>query len=165
MESTLSVRLNIPQHSIDSHVQDTGVEQDDYFSTLGKAFIGLRLMLEAYPSKKWFVVIGDDNYVLLDSYITLLSAFDPDKPWALTRMVYTRKFGCKAAGGASIITSRAMTQELARSLEPWYQGIYDRSKGNVKKASIEDKFHDISFQRLVEHHNHSWVHLSELLHE
>lgn len=74
---------------------DTGVEQDDYFSTLGKAFVGLRLMLDAYPTKKWFVVLGDDNYVLLDNYVNVLSAFDPDQPWALSRMVYRQKFGCK----------------------------------------------------------------------
>lgn len=74
---------------------DTGIEQDDYFSTLGKAFVGLRLMLEAYPTKKWFVVLGDDNYVLLDNYVNVLSAFDPDQPWALSRMVHRNKFGCK----------------------------------------------------------------------
>lgn len=74
---------------------DTGIEQDDYFSTLGKAFIGLRLMLEAYPAKKWFVVLGDDNYVLLDNYVNVLSAFDPEQPWALSRMVHRNKFGCK----------------------------------------------------------------------
>lgn len=74
---------------------DTGVEQDDYFSTLGKAFVGLRLMLDAYPSKKWFVVLGDDNYVLLANYVNVLSAFDPDQPWALSRIVPRQKFGCK----------------------------------------------------------------------
>lgn len=74
---------------------DTGIEQDDYFSTLGKAFVGLRLMLEAYPAKKWFVVLGDDNYVLLDNYVNVLSAFDPEQPWALSRMVHRNKFGCK----------------------------------------------------------------------
>lgn len=74
---------------------DTGIEQDDYFSTLGKAFVGLRLMLEAYPTKKWFVVLGDDNYVLLDNYVNVLSAFDPEQPWALSRMVHRNKFGCK----------------------------------------------------------------------
>ncbi|CAM9359645.1 unnamed protein product [Discosporangium mesarthrocarpum] len=147
------------------HLLNTGVEQDDYFSTLGKAFIGLRLMLEAYPSKKWFVVIGDDNYVLIDNYVRLLSAFDPEKPWAITRMVYTGKFGCKAAGGASIITSRRMTEALAPYLEPWFREIYERSEGDVRKASMEDKYHDIAFQRLVEHHNYSWVHLPQLMHE
>lgn len=74
---------------------DTGIEQDDYFSTLGKAFVGLRLMLEAYPTKKWFVVLGDDNYVVLDNYVNVLSAFDPEQPWALSRMVHRNKFGCK----------------------------------------------------------------------
>lgn len=52
-------------------------------------------MLEAYPTKKWFVVLGDDNYVLLDNYVNVLSAFDPDEPWALSRMVHRNKFGCK----------------------------------------------------------------------
>ncbi|CAN0018111.1 unnamed protein product, partial [Ectocarpus sp. 4 AP-2014] len=42
-------------------------------------------MLEAYPRKKWFVVLGDDNYVLLDNYINALSAFDPEEPLALSR--------------------------------------------------------------------------------
>lgn len=76
---------------------DTGILEDDYFSTLGKAFIGLRLMLEAYPSKKWFVVLGDDNYVLMDNYVNVLSAFDPEQPWALSRIVFRDKFGCKAS--------------------------------------------------------------------
>lgn len=80
------------------HVIDTGILEDDYFSTLGKAFVGLRLMFEAYPTKKWFVVLGDDNYVLMDNYINVLSAFDPDKQWALSRMVFREKFGCKASG-------------------------------------------------------------------
>lgn len=74
---------------------DTGIKQDDYFSTLGKAFVGLRLMLEAYPTKKWFVVLGDDNYVHVDNYVNALSAFDPDMPWALSHMVNRKKFGCK----------------------------------------------------------------------
>lgn len=52
-------------------------------------------MLEAYPTKKWFVVLGDDNYVLLDNYVNVLSAFDPEQPWALSRMVHRNKFGCK----------------------------------------------------------------------
>eukprot|EP00752_Nemacystus_decipiens_P016333 g14608.t1 len=147
------------------HLLDTGIEQDDYFSTLGKAFVGLRLMLEAYPTKKWFVVLGDDNYVLLDNYVNVLSAFDPEQPWALSRMVHRNKFGCKVAGGASVITSRAMTQQLSPHLEPWYQGIVERSGGDVNKAAEEDKFHDIAFQKLVENIGHSWVHLDELPHE
>lgn len=81
----------------DSGRKDTGIEQDDYFSTLGKAFVGLRLMLAAYPKKKWFVILGDDNYVHLDNYVNALSAFDPDQPWAISRMVYRQKFGCKAS--------------------------------------------------------------------
>lgn len=40
-----------------------------------------------------------------------------------------------------------MTQELAPHLEPWYQGILERSGGNVNKASEADKFHDIAFQK------------------
>ncbi|CBJ48317.1 conserved unknown protein [Ectocarpus siliculosus] len=147
------------------HLLDTGIEQDDYFSTLGKAFVGLRLMLDAYPTKKWFVVLGDDNYVLLDNYINALSAFDPEEPLALSRMVHRNKFGCKVAGGASVITSRAMTRQLSPHLEPWYQGIVERSGGDVNKATEEDKFHDIAFQKLVEHLGHSWVHLDELPHE
>lgn len=83
---------------------DTGIEQDDYFSTLGKAFVGLRLMLEAYPTKKWFVVLGDDNYVLVDNYVNVLSAFDPEQPWALSRMVHRNKFGCKVRATAVYAT-------------------------------------------------------------
>eukprot|EP00904_Undaria_pinnatifida_P001249 jgi/Undpi1/11124/HiC_scaffold_30.g13422.m1 len=147
------------------HLLDTGVEQDDYFSTLGKAFVGLRLMLDAYPSKKWFVVLGDDNYVLLANYVNVLSAFDPDQPWALSRIVPRQKFGCKVAGGAGVVTSRAMTRELSPHLEPWYRGIVERSGGDVKKAREEDKFHDISFQKLVESVGHSWIHLEEFPHE
>ncbi|CAN0528378.1 unnamed protein product, partial [Ectocarpus sp. 12 AP-2014] len=37
--------------------------------------------------------------------------------------------------------------------------------GDVNKAAEEDKFHDIAFQKLVEHLGHSWVHLDELPHE
>lgn len=74
---------------------DTGIVDDDYFSTLGKAFVGLRMMLENYPSAKWFVVLGDDNFVLLENYLNVLSAFDPEEPWAMSRMVYREKFGCK----------------------------------------------------------------------
>lgn len=40
-----------------------------------------------------------------------------------------------------------MTQELAPHLEPWYEGIVERSGGDVKKAREEDKFHDIAFQK------------------
>ena len=53
----------------------------------------------------------------------------------------------QVAGGASIITSRAMTQELSPHLEPWYRGIVERSGGDVNKAAEEDKFHDIAFQK------------------
>lgn len=78
---------------------DTGILEDDYFSTLGKAFIGLGQMLQAYPSAKWFVVLGDDNYVILENYINVLSAFDPEEPWAVSRVVQTNKFGCKVRAG------------------------------------------------------------------
>lgn len=95
---------------------DTGIEQDDYFSTLGKAFVGLRLMLEAYPAKKWFVVLGDDNYVLLDNYVNVLSAFDPEQPWALSRMVHRNKFGCKVRTyrACSVCNSRLCDTAAAR---------------------------------------------------
>lgn len=53
----------------------------------------------------------------------------------------------QVAGGASVITSRAMTRELSPHLEPWYQGIVERSGGDVNKAAEEDKFHDIAFQK------------------
>lgn len=53
----------------------------------------------------------------------------------------------QVAGGASIITSRAMTQQLSPHLEPWYRGIVERSGGDVNKAAEEDKFHDIAFQK------------------
>lgn len=53
----------------------------------------------------------------------------------------------QVAGGASVITSRALTEDLSPHLEPWYEGVLERSKGNVNKAAEEDKFHDISFQR------------------
>lgn len=53
----------------------------------------------------------------------------------------------QVAGGASVVTSRAMTQQLSPHLGPWYQGIVDRSGGDVNKAAEEDKFHDIAFQK------------------
>ncbi|KAG5189762.1 hypothetical protein JKP88DRAFT_301244 [Tribonema minus] len=118
---------------------DTGVLEDDYFSTLGKAFIGLAMMHARFPRAKWFVVLGDDNYVLLANYVAALSAFDPQQPWALTRMVYRNAFQCK--------------------------GIYQRSGGDVKKAAQEDKFHDIAFQRMVEGLGYSFTHVNEFLHE
>lgn len=40
-----------------------------------------------------------------------------------------------------------MTQQLSPALEPWYQGIVERSGGDVNKAAEEDKFHDIAFQK------------------
>lgn len=46
-----------------------------------------------------------------------------------------------------MITSRAMTEELSPKLGPWYQGILERSGGDVKKATEADKFHDIAFQK------------------
>jgi Fringe-like len=75
----------------------TEVAEDDYFSTLGKAFKGLRLMLEQYPTAKWFVILGDDNYLLLQNYLNVLSAFDSEQEWALTRMVYREAFKCKVS--------------------------------------------------------------------
>lgn len=53
----------------------------------------------------------------------------------------------QVAGGASIVTSRAMTQQLSPHLEPWYRDIVKRSGGDVNKAAEEDKFHDIAFQK------------------
>eukprot|EP00611_Tribonema_gayanum_P001529 TRINITY_DN1111_c1_g3_i2.p1 TRINITY_DN1111_c1_g3~~TRINITY_DN1111_c1_g3_i2.p1 ORF type:complete len:453 (+),score=77.73 TRINITY_DN1111_c1_g3_i2:1022-2380(+) len=144
---------------------DTGVLEDDYFSTLGKAFIGLAMMHARFPRAKWFVVLGDDNYVLLANYVAALSAFDPQQPWALTRMVYRNAFQCKVAGGAGIATSAALTRALAPQLEPFYQGIYQKSSGDVKKAAQEDKFHDIAFQRMVEGLGYSFTHVNEFLHE
>ncbi|CAM9443080.1 unnamed protein product [Phaeothamnion confervicola] len=151
---------------------DTGMAEDDYFSTLGKAFIGLRLMLERFPAAKWFAILGDDNFVVLENYLNLLSAFNPDEPWALTRMVYRDSFRCKVAGGAGIVTSAALTRALAPDLEPFFRDIVARAGGDVRRAAQEDKFHDLAFQRMVETHGggggvwqHRFIHLEELLHE
>lgn len=69
-------------------------------------------MLEAYPTKKWFVVLGDDNYVLMDNYINVLSAFDPEQPWALSRMVFREKFGCKASGNPRLTPHVLIAEEF-----------------------------------------------------
>jgi hypothetical protein len=144
---------------------NTGMVEDDYFSTLGKAFIGLRMMVEMFPDASWFVIAGDDNYVNMPEFLKLLSAFDPSEKLALTRMVHRRDVGCKVAGGAGIITSRAMTKALAPELESFFQEMYDRAKGDVKRLPQEDKFHDMAFQRMVEERGWQFVHLDSLMHE
>lgn len=66
---------------------------------------------------------------------------------AVLRVLLANAPASQVAGGASVITSRALTEELSPHLEPWYQGVLERSEGNVNTAVEEDKFHDISFQR------------------
>jgi hypothetical protein len=48
------------------------------------------------------------------------------------------------------VTSAALTRKLAPHLDGYYDAIYSKTGGNVKKASQEDKYHDIAFQRFAE---------------
>ena len=40
-------------------------DADDFLSTLTKGLVGLQKMFDEHPHKKWFVVLGDDTYVVL----------------------------------------------------------------------------------------------------
>lgn len=68
-------------------VLDTGVKEDNYFSTLGKGLLGLKKMAEIYPDAKWYGVIGDDNYVLVNTLFRHLSAFDPQEDWLAVMLI------------------------------------------------------------------------------
>ena len=60
----------------------TGESRDDYFSTLGKGFLGLKLMFEGkHKDKKWFIIMGDDVFLQTENLLTSLSAYDPEQVW------------------------------------------------------------------------------------
>jgi len=61
----------------------TGEPADDYRSTLGKGFLGLKKMVESdkHRDKKWFVIMGDDVYLHIPNLVNSLSAFDPEENW------------------------------------------------------------------------------------
>ena len=59
----------------------TGVNRDDYRSTLGKGFLGLHEMFRQYPNMKWYGLFDDDCFVNTDALVSALSAFDPSETW------------------------------------------------------------------------------------
>ena len=59
----------------------TGVNRDDYRSTLGKGFLGLHEMFKQYPNMKWYGLFDDDCFVNADGLVSALSAFDPNEKW------------------------------------------------------------------------------------
>jgi|MDSY01.1.fsa_nt_gb hypothetical protein len=59
----------------------TGVNRDDYRSTLGKGFLGLHEMFRKYPDMKWYGLFDDDCFVNADGLVSALSAFDPKEKW------------------------------------------------------------------------------------
>lgn len=61
----------------------TGVNRDDYRSTLGKGFLGLDKMAKQYPDKKWYGLLDDDCFLIPNTLVEALSAFDPDEPWCV----------------------------------------------------------------------------------
>jgi hypothetical protein len=74
---------SIPTEPSDKYdILVTGEPKDDYFSTLGKGFLGLKRMFQdKHKDKKWFVVMGDDVFLHVENLVTALSAFDPDEVW------------------------------------------------------------------------------------
>ena len=60
---------------------DTRQHADGYVSTLAKGLLGLREMLHKFPTAKWYVIAGDDNFIDASNLADMVSSFDPDQEW------------------------------------------------------------------------------------
>ena len=97
----------------------TNAGADDFLSTLHKGLVGLQMMLDAYPTKKWFVILGDDTYVDFPNLAEILSAFDSELPYCISEGGFQDRNwynGFRLNGGAGIITSRKLTQAVYSSM-------------------------------------------------
>ena len=93
----------------------TGVNRDDYRSTLGKGFLGLVEMYKKYPDKKWYGLLDDDCFCNALGLVTALSAFDSSQPWSFSQSGFA-KSNWRLFGGAGIIISHGMLREMAPHL-------------------------------------------------
>ena len=93
----------------------TGVNRDDYRSTLGKGFLGLVEMYKKYPDKKWYGLLDDDCFCNANGLVTALSAFDSTQPWSFSQSGFA-KSNWRLFGGAGIIISHGMLREMSPHL-------------------------------------------------
>jgi len=130
----------------------TGVDADDYGSTLGKGFYGLAKMYEDNPNLKWYGLLDDDCFLYPDGLLTALSAFDPNKPWAFSQsdMGMVRKGGptvWRMFGGAGIILSNAMVKAMHPTLRQYCFDLEERRRDG--KGGSYEYLLDVALPRQI----------------
>ena len=139
---------------------------DDFLSTLHKGLVGLQMMFDAHPKKKWFIILGDDVYVDLPNLAEILSAFDSEQPHCLSEGGFQDRnwySGFRLNGGAGIMTSRKLTEGVYDSM----RRVADYFTRERKKLADEKEVHGIVTRWMQRHFfsmhdlvfaNISWAH-------
>ncbi|KAJ3106941.1 hypothetical protein HDU97_005222 [Phlyctochytrium planicorne] len=91
----------------------------------------LQILYASYPSAKWYMMIDDDTYVLMNNLIDFLKGRNPNDPHYIGNAnVFTgcdnvNEFGegpSFAHGGSGILMSRGAVERLIKGGEPDYKG-------------------------------------------
>ena len=97
----------------------------DYLGTTYRGLVGLRLMRERWPDRRWYGILGDDNYVHWPSLVRGLDRVDrPGAPVCAgeVKNVTTRRNGIpmkmpRLMGGAGIFTNAEFVDALLPRLD------------------------------------------------
>jgi hypothetical protein len=46
------------------------------------------MLWQRFPIAKWYLMIDDDSYLLLENIMSLLAGYDPEQPWYLGNPMY-----------------------------------------------------------------------------
>ena len=118
-----------------------------YFGTAYRGFVGLGLVRRRYPGRRWYGILGDDNYVHWPSLFAGLRRLDGRaRAGAFPLPVAAGEVGDEAGarrffGGAGIFTNAEMTDALAPHLEGLAASVVARANAsNFEKRSL---LHDV----------------------
>ncbi|KAH8076797.1 hypothetical protein JL721_823 [Aureococcus anophagefferens] len=118
-----------------------------YFGTAYRGLVGLGLVRRRYPGRRWYGILGDDNYVHWPSLFAGLRRLDGRaRAGAFPLPVAAGEVGDEAGarrffGGAGVFTNAEMTDALAPHLEGLAASVVARANAsNFEKRSL---LHDV----------------------
>lgn len=95
-----------PTSNPDVPVQGFGLSPDylDPRATQRVQLYGLRDLYRQFPNKKWYFIVGCDTYLNVDYALRMLSAYDAEKPYWVSKTAYPRKKFPALVNGSSALT-------------------------------------------------------------
>jgi len=136
------------------NIMITGVDADNYASTLGKGFYGLAKLFEDNPNLKWYALLDDDCFLYPDGLLMALSAFDPTQPWAFSQsdMGKVRQGGpqvWRMFGGAGIVLSNGMVKLMMPTLREYCKNLELKRRRQGKKGRPYEFLLDVALPRHI----------------